>query len=294
MEVQGLFGRKLHMTVIYPDGTVFLGKRDLRHVIDHLGLNHIDFSGRSVCDIATDEGFFAFWAEGAGAERILATDVDDFARYDWGFQKDENFIRENNAFRAENGKRVFDIHHDSIGSKVEYVSDSIYDLTPDKHGVFDFVFNFGLIYHLRHPLLSLDRARRICSGVIVLESQINNKYGVDIPLLQFYRTTEHRSPSAWSGLSTACLTHMMKDAGFDHIFHTKLHYPHQHRQVFVGCINEDYGRLFESNPNLTYCGDAYWQRCFEASKVWNGTDWQLEPAKASSGLTAKLKRIAGK
>lgn len=87
MEVQGLFGRKLHMTVIYPDGTVFLGKRDLRHVIDHLGLNRIDFSGRSVCDIATDEGFFAFWAEGAGAERILATDVDDFARYDWGFQK---------------------------------------------------------------------------------------------------------------------------------------------------------------------------------------------------------------
>jgi hypothetical protein len=110
---------------------------------------------------------------------------------------------------------------------------------------------------------------------MIVETQINNRYSSQIPLLQFYATTEHRSASDWSGLSTACVTHMMRNSGFGHLFYSKLNYPHRHRQIFVGCINDEHRRLFADNPNLTYCDEAYWADCYEKSRVWDGSDWKL-------------------
>jgi hypothetical protein len=93
-----LESRKLHMTVVYPDGTVYQGKRDLRQQVADLGLDSLPLKDWSVCDIATDEGFFAYWAEGKGAKRVVAIDVDDFGRYDWGHERDEKFIQDANDF----------------------------------------------------------------------------------------------------------------------------------------------------------------------------------------------------
>ncbi len=267
--------RKLHMTVVYPDGTVYNGKRDLRPIVDDLRLDSLPLDAWSVCDIAADEGFFAYWAEGKNAKRVVAIDVDDFGRYDWGFDRDEKFISEANQGRAAGGKRVFDMHHENINSRVEYFPDSIYDLRPEVHGTFDLLLNFGLLYHLRHPLMSFDIARRVCTGTMIVETQINNAHGADIPLMQFYPSTEHRSASDWSGLSTACVTHMMRNAGFTHMFYSKVNYPHRHRQIFVGCVTEQHQALFTNNPNLTYCDDKYWADCYEKSLVWDGKDWQL-------------------
>ena len=111
---------------------------------------------------------------------------------------------------------------------------------------------------------------------MIVETQINNRYATEVPLLQFYARNEHRSASDWSGFSTACVTHMLINAGFDHVFFTKLHYPHKHRQIFVGCVNQSHQALFDKNPNLTYCDREYWDKCFEASRVWDGKSWNLE------------------
>ena len=40
--------------------------------------------------------------------------------------------------------------------KVEYRVDNIYDLSPERHGLFDLVLFLGVLYHLRNPILALD------------------------------------------------------------------------------------------------------------------------------------------
>ena len=44
---------------------------------------------------------------------------------------------------------------------------SLYDLDPDRFGRFKIVFCFGLLYHLRYPLLGLDRIAALADEVII-------------------------------------------------------------------------------------------------------------------------------
>ncbi len=39
---------------------------------------------------------------------------------------------------------------------------SVYDVSPETVGMFDVVFFFGTLYHLRHPLLALDKLPSVC------------------------------------------------------------------------------------------------------------------------------------
>ena len=44
-----------------------------------------------------------------------------------------------------------------LNSKVEYVVEDVCHLTPRDVGYFDIVLFFGVLYHLKHPLLALER-----------------------------------------------------------------------------------------------------------------------------------------
>src|SRR3546814_3424311 len=56
-------------------------------------------------------------------------------------------------------------------------------------GLFDLIFNFGLLYHLRHPLLALDKTRAVCRGAMILETHVVNAFG-NLPASLFYRRDE--------------------------------------------------------------------------------------------------------
>lgn len=287
--------KKFRMTIEYPDGQVINagGERDLRHIITDLGLDKLDLKQSSVLDIATNEGYFAFWAEKQKAKNIVAIDIDDFGRYDWGWHRDEKMIAEHNAkYRDNEGKAVFDYHHKQIGSRVKHFDNSIYELDPKIHGIFDLIFNFGLLYHLRHPLLSMDACRKVSTdkAIMVLETHINNKYGSDVPLTQFYATTECHSVTDWCGPSTAAVTHMMRDAGFEYVFMTKMHYPAQYRQIFIGCVDFKQATLFLNNTNLIFCNKEYWDSCFEKSRIWKNKKWLLENNNKKHSLIKRIFR----
>lgn len=280
------------MTVEYPDGRIFHGERDLRHIIENFNLDKLPLSEMSVLDIATNEGFFAFWAEKNKANNVVAIDIDDFNKYDWSYHRDQALIDDHNKkYRDNEGKVVFEWHHKNIGSKVKHFENSVYELDAEKHGTFDLIFNFGLLYHLRHPLLSFDVCRKVSKGIMVLETHVNNKYGSDIPLTQFYATTECHSVTDWCGPSTAAVTHMMRDAGFDYVFMSKLHYPLKHRQVFIGCTNDQFVQFFKENPNLNYCDQDYWDRCFEKSKIFSGKKWIIDPDEINPPVAKPSKKV---
>jgi tRNA (mo5U34)-methyltransferase len=116
--------------------------------LDALGLP-LDCTGLRVLDVGCRDGFFAFELERRGATVTALDHADPTAT---GF-----------AIAAE-----------VLGSKVAYVVDNVYNLTPKRHGVFDLVLFLGVLYHLRNPMLALDRVRGVVkAGALVwVETQI--------------------------------------------------------------------------------------------------------------------------
>jgi tRNA (mo5U34)-methyltransferase len=105
------------------------------------------FDGLTVLDIGTWDGYFSFEAERRGAKRVVAYDMHPPDHYGFAIAKT------------------------LLNSSVEYIQGSVYDLTPDVYGTFDVVMFFGVFYHLRYPLLALDRIWEITDQYLLMESQ---------------------------------------------------------------------------------------------------------------------------
>lgn len=134
-----------HHTIQFPHGIASPGAYDPRHLLDLLALP--DLRGKRVLDVGTRDGFFAFACERLGAE-VVAVDHSHPA---------------NTGFQA--ARTIF-------GSSVEYVQTNVYTLDPGTLGSFDVILFLGVLYHLRHPLLALDRLRSLSRGLLFVESLV--------------------------------------------------------------------------------------------------------------------------
>jgi tRNA (mo5U34)-methyltransferase len=103
-----------------------------------------------VLDIGARDGFFTFEAERRGAGEVIALDNEPPDR------------------------TGFSIAARLLGSKATYVTKNVYSLNPADFGHFDVVLFLGVIYHLRHPLLALDRIHDVCApdATLVLETHM--------------------------------------------------------------------------------------------------------------------------
>lgn len=148
-----------------------------------------DLTGKSVLDIGTTNGGTAFAAERRGASRVVAVDIEDPSWYG------------------------FDVLSEHLGSKVEYVRASAYELEAKLAGErFDLVIFWGVLYHLRHPLLALDNVRAVVAdgGTAWVETAIcDGEVGPETAtasLSRFYRRDELAGDgSNWFSPTTACL-----------------------------------------------------------------------------------------
>ena len=134
-----------HHIIQFPHGIASPGAYDPRQLFDRLELP--DLRGKRVLDVGTRDGFFAFSCEWLGAE-VVAIDHTDPA---------------NTGFLA--ARKI-------LGSSVEYVQANVYTLEPEKLGSFDVILFLGVLYHLRHPLLALDRLRSLSRGLLFVESLV--------------------------------------------------------------------------------------------------------------------------
>jgi hypothetical protein len=66
--------------------------------------------------------------------------------------------------------RRFNICRDWFGSNVTGIACSVYDLNPKTFGTFDIVLFYGVLYHLRHPLLALERILSVCTGTLLMQT----------------------------------------------------------------------------------------------------------------------------
>jgi tRNA (mo5U34)-methyltransferase len=155
-----------------------------------------DLSGRSVLDIGCWDGLFAFECERRGAERVVAADL-------W-----ENV-----------GRGAFDFAREELGSKVEPLECDVYDL-PGKLGGerFDLVLFLGVLYHLRHPLLGLEKVGACTKpgGMVVIETTIDyESMQQQRPLMAFHPGNELNDDStSWWSPNPVGLAMMLGAAGF--------------------------------------------------------------------------------
>ena len=103
-----------------------------------------------------------------------------------------------------------------LESKVEYVQASVYELADVLDEQFDFVIFWGVLYHLRHPLLGLDSVRRLSKGRMSLETAVCDSSDGDIgPLARFHRFDELGADGTnWWSPSMEALAAWVGSAGF--------------------------------------------------------------------------------
>jgi tRNA (mo5U34)-methyltransferase len=152
---------------------------------------------KSVLDIGCWDGYFSLEALRRGASRVLATD--------------------HHVWHGQWGRGAFDLVREQLAPQLEVKDIDIYDIAPATVGTFDIVLFTGVFYHMRHPLLALERAASSCTGTLVVETVLD-AMDVARPAMIFYPDAELKNdPSNWWGPNRLCVEAMLRGLGFRHI-----------------------------------------------------------------------------
>ena len=163
--------------------------------LNDLGLPQ-NANGLRVLDIGCRDGFFAFEMERRGAE---VTGIDYAAPDITGFS----------------------VAAEILNSKVNYLVENVYDLSPEIHGTFDVVLFLGVLYHLRNPIQGFDAIRGVLKegGLLFVETQLSTDPAVTYsqsPVWEFFLGDEHNNDDSnkWAP-NLAGLTASMTECQFD-------------------------------------------------------------------------------
>jgi tRNA (mo5U34)-methyltransferase len=186
------------------DGVETTAMFDHRPVLDRYPVP-ADLSGQRCLDVGTMDGFWAFEMERRGAASVTAIDLDDPNALDWpaSLRGGDTTLDDTKAERFALAKRA-------LGSSVERVTMSVYDLGPDL-GEFDFVFCGDLLIHLRDPVGAAERIRSVTGGSAVIANNIKKfRFREDAPLAQLDGVDEF----VWWYTNLAGLVRIVRAAGF--------------------------------------------------------------------------------
>lgn len=194
-----------------------------------------DLTGKRVLDIGALHGCASFECERRGASEVVALSLED---PEWiGF----------NRLKAV------------LSSSVRYVQDSVYRLSPAQLGQFDVILFFGVLYHLRYPLLAIDRIRTVARGSVHIETHLTTSalllrepwswLGKRLNLLRLFRGTpiwrQYRAceihpsdQSNWFGPNVQAVIESFESAGFD-IQHCRSWGPGGERGAFRAKVRPD-------------------------------------------------------
>src|SRR5215203_2039841 len=90
----------------------------------------------------------------------------------------------------------------------------VMDISPENIGIFDYVLFLGVFYHLRHPLLALEKISSITKNKLILETH-GELVGGKRPIMVFYPGKEmNNDPTNWWGPNPSAITSMLHDEGF--------------------------------------------------------------------------------
>ncbi|GAC1661726.1 MAG: TIGR04290 family methyltransferase [Acidobacteriaceae bacterium] len=171
-----------------------------------------DLKGASVLDLGCNAGFYSIELKKRGAGRVVALDVDD--RY-----------LAQGRFAAR-----------TLGLDIEFVKSSVYD-ADSIPGQFDYVLFLGVFYHLRYPLLALDRIVKKVGGRLIFQTMLRGSESLkqwdsnyhfweknifadeDFPRMYFIEHEYSNDPTNWFIPNRAAAEAALRSAGLKIIDH---------------------------------------------------------------------------
>jgi tRNA (mo5U34)-methyltransferase len=198
-EVATLSKSAWYHSIELPDGSVIPGVVSLEGLRARIRRYPIpdELRGKRVLDVGAATGWNSFELERRGAQ-VLAVDCVDLQEF-------------------RTARRLLD-------SQVEYRVLDVDELTPETVGRFDYVLFFGVLYHLRHPLLGLERICALTRETAFVESFVADGESCS---LEFYETDELGGQiDNWCGPTAKCLSALCRSAGFARV---QLEYVDQNR-----------------------------------------------------------------
>ena len=204
-----LYSKGWYHSFRMPDGRLIQGTQSIERLERRLSTMPIpqDLRGKRVLDIGAWDGWFSFQMEQRGAE-VLAVDL----------------------VELENFRYI----HRKLNSKVQYRIMDVFDITPDRVGRFDIVLCLGVIYHLKHPLLALERVCDLTTDMAIIESWVVDDVAAhtEYPWMEFYEADELGGQSDnWTGPTLECLEAFLRTAGFAR--HKFIEHTSDHRAVYA-------------------------------------------------------------
>ncbi len=163
-----------------------------------------DLRGRTVLDVGCNAGFYSIEMKRRGADRVVGVDWDD--RY-----------LAQARFAA-----------DVSGVDIELRRLSVYDIASLGER-FDVVLFMGVLYHLRHPLLALDRLHEHATrDLLVFQSMLKEDYpftetsifdAPGFPKLHFVEHKYSGDDTNWWIPNRAAVEAMIRSAGYAVVAH---------------------------------------------------------------------------
>jgi len=185
-------------------------------------------AGTRVLDIGCSDGFYSFECERRGAE-VVSID-------------DESSL-------LAGGRNGMTVARDLLGSSVDYHPGDVHELDPERDGTFDVVLFINVLYHLRNPILALDRIAAVTrpGGTLVLKTYFRNdvhfwwrgrRFGFDLdkrPKWWFFPESQlGGDPTNWFAPNSAALEGALRATGWEAIRRVGRHgdrlYYHARRQ----------------------------------------------------------------
>lgn len=172
-----------------------------------------DLSGKTVLDLGCSAGFFAAKMKQRGAKRVVAVDVAPWV------------------------KRQVTVVAAALGLDIEIRVQDVHEFCLETREKFDYVLFLGLLYHLRHPLLVLDRLSCMLGEKLFIQTPIvgrkpdgslrvkddypSNETQVfdhpDFPRLSFIEKKFNADSSNWWFPNENCLLAMLRSSGYQRI-----------------------------------------------------------------------------
>lgn len=136
-----------------------------------------NLSGKTFLDVGSEEGYAVFDALKKEAKFAKGLNIEESKEYDFfpeHSRPDSITTRDRNEI---NNTQKFLIMEHGLQENKNFKFDykNVYDLGDEK---FDFVFCFGVLYHLKNPYLALENLYKITGETLIIETQgiKNDKY----------------------------------------------------------------------------------------------------------------------
>jgi len=176
-----------------------------------------EFIIKMLLDVGAANGYFSFYFESLGAERVVAVDLPRYINHDsprWYLDKkvatlSSEELEEIDFHELHGG---FIVAREILESRVEMRHHRVYDLAEALGERFDFVFCGSLLHHLRDPVLGLESIRDVMNpgAKLILSTPVD----LTDPKTSYALFVGEPSLPAWWVPSPEGLKRMCRMAGF--------------------------------------------------------------------------------